>query len=293
MTTTLLILRQRACRSGRHADGLRARRSFGAQAPQFGAVPAGGFQVGLHRAGGDLAGHAGPLDGGRNPAARAPGGGPRSPPDQGGRSHDRAGLDQGPVQDDRAGADQAPVLDHAAFQVGVVTDHAFTADERRPLLGEWITVPSWIEVRRRSPSAVVAAQHRARPHRCLRADAHPADDDGVGMDEGGLVNVRLGLAQGVDRHQQTLPRGGYSRPHGRGIGFEGDLEPTRTTRACVSPRQHSMRPPRAGAISWTATSPACRSAAGGCVKAGLPMSPCPRSGSWPPTWPKRAGRTRS
>src|SRR6516165_6327003 len=151
------------------------------QAAQLGPVPAGGLEVGLHRPGGHVAGHAGPLDGGRD----ADGQGPRrhleALGDQGGGGDDRAGPDPGPVQRDRPGADQAPVLHHAAFQVRVVPDHALGPDQRRPVGRAVDDGP----VLHRGPRpdldpAVITAQHRAGPHRGLRADPHPPDDDGVG-----------------------------------------------------------------------------------------------------------------
>ena len=38
-----------------------------------------------------------------------------------------------------------------------------------------------------------------------QADPDAADDDGIGVDEGGLVDVRLILTQRVNRHSRTLP----------------------------------------------------------------------------------------
>src|SRR5690349_19479012 len=56
--------------------------------------------------------------------------------------------------------------------------------------------------------ALVAAQHGARPHGRLGPDRDPADDDRLGMDERGLVDLGLVLAQRVYRHYPGPPKAG-------------------------------------------------------------------------------------
>ena len=98
--------------------------------------------------------------------------------------HDPARVHHDAVQHDGPDADEAPVLDGAALEVGQVTDHAVVADDGRRLVGG-------VEhgaVLDRGPGAhddgaAVAAEHRARPDRRLRADRDGADDDRLGVDE--------------------------------------------------------------------------------------------------------------
>src|SRR5579859_3775084 len=182
------------------------------EAPEFGLVAAGGLDVRLDRGRGQVGGQAGLLDRGGDAG------------DQGARrdlealqyerrgGHDRARADPGPVQRDRARADDAPIRHDAAFQVRVVPDHAVGADERGPVAGG-VHHGSVLHGRPRADldRAVVAAQHRARPHRRLRADPDPADDHGVGVDEGRFGDVRFVRAQGVDRQGNPFVSSGSGR----------------------------------------------------------------------------------
>ena len=70
---------------------------------------------------------------------------------------------------------------------------------------QWSTVPSWTEVRAPttiapwSPRSTAVGQTVA-----LGADAHVADDDGVGVHERGRVDLRDPVAQGVERHPRSF-----------------------------------------------------------------------------------------
>ena len=57
--------------------------------------------------------------------------------------------------------------------------------------------------------ATVPPQDDARPDRALGADAHRADDHGVGVDEGVGVDVGYVVAEGVDGHARD---GSGARP---------------------------------------------------------------------------------
>ena len=58
-------------------------------------------------------------------------------------------------------------------------------------------------------AAGVAPEHGAGPHRRLGAEIDVADDDRVRVDVGGGVDVRLDVAERVDRHGATRSgRGG-------------------------------------------------------------------------------------
>ena len=77
------------------------------------------------------------------------------------------------------------------------------------------------------------------------------------------------------------------------IGFEGDLEPDEDYEGLRFAEAAFDAAAAGGCHFLDCDFTGVSFGGGGCVKAGLPMSPCPRSGSWPPTWPKPAGRTRS
>src|SRR5690348_474493 len=171
------------------------------EAAQAGAVHPAGLDVGFHRVAGEAHLEPGPLDLRGDPGHQGARRHLEALGYQAGRRHDRAGPDGDPVQRDRARADQAPVPYHAAFQVRVVPDHAVGPDQGRPLAGAVHHGP----VLHRRPRAdldpaVVAAQHGARPHGRLGADRDPADDDRLRVDERGLVDLGLVLAQRVYRH---------------------------------------------------------------------------------------------
>src|SRR5579859_4944382 len=116
------------------------------------------------------------------------------------------GPDPGPVQHQRARADEAAVLDHAPFQVRPVPNHAVGADDRRPVPGgvddravlDGGAVPD-------PDQPVVAAEHRARPHRGPGGEFHVPDDHRVRVYEGIRVDGGDPVVEGVDGHRGHVP----------------------------------------------------------------------------------------
>ena len=59
--------------------------------------------------------------------------------------------------------------------------------------------------------SVVAAQHCPGPNRRLWSNADVSDDHRVRMDEGGRIDVRYKVSEGIQRHDTTVVRGGIRR----------------------------------------------------------------------------------
>ena len=121
--------------------------------------------------------------------------------------HDCAFSDHGVVQDHGRSADERPVVDGATLQVGQVADQDFVADGGRSFDRDVeyravLHVASGTDHDRSG----VGPDHGTRPDRAVRADAHVADQDCVGVHIGGGVDERLEVGEGVDRHDGTLRR---------------------------------------------------------------------------------------
>ena len=89
------------------------------------------------------------------------------------------------------------VLDDAALEVREVADRAVGADDRLELAG---AVQHRAVLHRRAraddDAALVAAQHRLRPHRDAGPDHDVADDRAFGMHEGFRVDLRARCHRG-------------------------------------------------------------------------------------------------
>lgn len=121
------------------------------------------------------------------------------------------------MKDHRGVPHHRTVTNDTALEVNDVSDHAGIAHHRR--VGRGGVQYGVVLNTRAAPDLdvpVVSTQDGPRPDRRFRANSHVADDHRVRMNVGGRVNGRRGLAEGVDRHEATIPL----RPMSRRIDIE-------------------------------------------------------------------------
>ena len=126
--------------------------------------------------------------------------------DQGAGGDDAAFADGHAVQDDRAHADQAAAGDVAAVQRDAVTDGDVVAEDQRIFVAHYVEDRAVLDIGAGADADVVhvAANDGAGPDAGVFADDYVADDDGGGVDVGGLRRFRAACRDRVGSLEQFL-----------------------------------------------------------------------------------------